>query len=164
MPAIKDECYITPRDLRVFRDNSQNLCVEIEGRRAWKKVAVKLAFPYSDPGEFVQLTQNDEPIGMVRNLSELDATSRALLEQALRKRYYVPEIKRLVSVHEAHNATTWIVETDKGRRDLLVRDRHNFRRIKGGDLIIVDVDGNRFRIPHHRTFDKESQKLLDLYS
>ncbi|MCK4282930.1 MAG: DUF1854 domain-containing protein [Candidatus Brocadiae bacterium] len=164
MLAIEDENYIAPEPLTIFRDESQNLCVEIQGRGAWRKVVAKLAFPYSAPESFVLLMQNDEPIGMVRSLSELDEDSRAVLQEALRKRYHIPEIQCIVSVHEAHNAAMWVVETDRGPRDLLVRDRHNFRRIKDGDLIIVDVDGNRFRVSRHRVFDKESQKLLDLYS
>ena len=124
----------------------------------------KLAFPYSAPESFVLLTQNEESIGTVRDLADLDADSQAVLREALRTRYHIPEIVGVVSVHEDHSAAMWVVETDRGPRELLVRDRHNFRRVKGGDVIIVDVDGNRFRISRDRIFDRESQKLLDLYS
>jgi len=165
MTTTVDNYYIPAADLRVFRDESQNLCVEIKGRGTWQKVAARLAFPYSDPERFILLLSlNEEEIGMVRELSELDPASRDLLADVLKRRYHIPEIRRILSVYEAQNAMIWQVETDRGQRDLLVRDRHNFRRLKNGDLIIIDVDGNRFRVSRDRRFDSQSRKLLDLYS
>ena len=86
-----------------------------------------------------------------------------LLQEALLKRYHIPQIRQVLSVRELHNATHWQVVTDRGTRDFMVRDRHNFRRIKGGDLIIVDVDGNRFQVLRNGDFDQESLRLLDMY-
>ncbi len=164
MTTTTDNHYIPPAKLRIFRDESQNLCAEIKDRGTWQKVAARLAFPYSDAERFILLSLNDEEIGMVRELSELDPVSRNLLADVLKRRYHTPEIQRILSVYEAQNAMIWQVETDRGQRELLVRDRHNFRRLKNGDFIIIDVDGNRFRVSGSRRFDGESQKLLDLHS
>ncbi|MGD2175115.1 MAG: DUF1854 domain-containing protein, partial [Candidatus Brocadiaceae bacterium] len=123
-----------------------------------------LAFPYSEPDRFVILYQDEEEIGVVGDLEELDDESRTVLREVLEKRYHIPRIQRVLSVDDAHNATRWTVETDRGRREFLVRDRHNFRRIKGKGLIIVDVDGGRFLIPREAVFDKQSQKLLDMHA
>lgn len=163
MPEVEEEEYIQPEDLKVFRDESNNLCVRIKGRGGWSKVAVRQAFPYSDPGRFLVLSQDEEEIGIIRDLAELDEGSRRLLGEALGKRYHVPVIEKIESVEDAHNATRWVVETDKGRRQFLVRDRHNFRRIKGRGLIIVDVDGGRYLIPADATLDKQSLKLLEMH-
>jgi len=157
--AIQD--YIAPEDLRIFRDDSNNLSVEIKGHRTWNKVVARLAFPYSDPSHFVILMRDDEEIGVVRDVSELEQGSRALLEEALAKRYHIPEILRVLDITESNSAAIWVVETDRGPREFMVRDRHNFRRFRGGDLIIVDVDGNRFRIARDRVFDADSQRLMD---
>jgi hypothetical protein len=157
-----DNC-IDPGDLTVFKDESNNLAVEVEGRGSWSKVAVRLAFPYSDPDHYIALIHEGEQIGMVRDLEELDPDSRAVLQEVLSRRYHIPEVLRVLHVREDKNATVWTVETDRGQRHLMVRDRHNFRRIGGGDTIIVDVDGNRFRLRRDRRFDEESQQLLDTY-
>ena len=163
-PGMTEEYYIAPEDLTVFHDESNNLNVRVKGRGEWAKVVVRLACPYSDPEHFVGLLHDGEQIGMIRDLSDLTEDSRALLKQALTKRYHIPEVARILSVRETSNAAVWTVATDKGRREFMVRGRHNFRRIKGRDLIIVDVDGNRFRVRRGVPLDRESQKLLDLHA
>jgi len=155
-----NEC-LDPRDLTVFRDGSNNLCVRIRDRGQWEKVTVRLTFPYSDPDHYVALFHDGEEIGIVRDLGELREDSRALLRGELTKRYHVPRIERILAVQETSNAAVWTVLTDRGERELMVRDRHNFRHFRGGDVIIVDVDGNRFRIPRDTMFDRQSQRLLD---
>jgi hypothetical protein len=160
--AAHEEC-VHPGDVRVFTDDSGNLGVEIAGRGRWSKVAVRQAFPYSEPGRFVSFLHEGEQIGMLRDPEALEADSREVLMAELARRYNVAEILRILDIGEAHNATTWRVETDRGARAFLVRDRHNFRRIKDGDLIIVDVDGNRFRLARTRQLEPESKRLLDTY-
>ncbi len=149
---------IAPDDLRVFRDGSNNLNCEIEGRGTWRKIAVRRAFPYSDPGHFISLVLGDEHIGIIGDLEDLDAESRGHLKDALAKRYHIPEVTRILSVREVQSTAVWTVETDRGAREFVVRDRHNFRRIKGGDRIIINVDGNRFLISRGRRMDADSHK------
>lgn len=155
--------YLKPQGLRVFRDESNNLCVTTAAGRTYKKVAVRLAFPYSDPEHFIILAFEDEEIGILREPAELDDESHRLLHDVVSKRYHVPRILQILDVRDAHNATRWVVETDMGPRSFLVRDRHNFHRIKSGDLIIVDVDGCRFRLDRDQGLDKLSRKLLGLH-
>ena len=45
--------------------------------------------------------------------------------------------------------------------EVLVRVRLNFRKLRNGDLVIIYVDGNRFRILSGQDLDKQSQRLLD---
>jgi hypothetical protein len=155
--------YIAPGDLTVRRDESNNLRARIDGRGEWSKVALRAAFPYSEPARFVALLHEGEELGVVRDPAELDEASRKVLTEELAKRYNVRDVVRILDITESHNATAWTVETDAGLRQMLVRDRHNFRRIKGGDLIVIDVDGNRFRIARSRPLDAASQRLLDTY-
>ena len=159
----QDVDFIPPEDLEVFSNESKNLCVRVEGRGTWEKVAVKLAFPYSGPEHFVVLSQEEEEIGMVRDLRQVDEQSRALLKEMLAKRYHMPEIQRILSIEEIHNATRWTVETDKGRRSFEVRNSDNFRRLRGGGIVIIDVEANRFRISDRSALDKDSERLLDSY-
>ena len=158
-----DEYYASRENTRVFKDESNNVCVEIEGEGEWSKVTARLAFPYSDPERFVILTSEDEEIGIVKDPVELDDESRQIVQEMVERRYHVPTIRRIIDIDDAHNAVRWIVETDRGVRDFLVRDRHNFHRVTGGDKIVVDVDGCRFRIPRRGNFDPRTRKLLDLH-
>ena len=154
---------IRPEDLVVFRNESKNLCVRVEGRGDWEKVVVKLAFPYSDPEHFVVLSQEEEEIGVVRDLQDVEEQSRALLKEMLAKRYHIPQIQRILSIEEIHNATRWTVETNRGRRTFEVRNSDNFRWLKDGAIVVIDVEANRFRISAPGALDKESRRLLDSY-
>ena len=157
--------YIDPTRIRIHRNPSRNLCVEIGGRGSWEKVVVRLAFPFSDPRRHVVLsTADEEEIGVIADCAELEPESRRVLEEALEKRYHIPVIRRIVHAEDEREATRWAVETDRGPRTFAVQDRHNFTRVRGRRLIITDVDGNRFCIPDVARLDRESQKFLDLYS
>lgn len=157
-----DHC-IAPEGLRAFRNESNNLCVRIRGRGEWEKVVVRVAFPYSDPAHYVVLFHDEQEIGVVSDLTDLDPHSGRLLKEMVAKRYHVPEVKRILAIEEAHNATRWDVETDMGQRSFEVQDRDNFRRVRGGGVVIIDVDTNRFRIPDVTALDKHSRKLMDMY-
>ncbi len=163
MAATNVCSYLAPEGLKLFNDESNNLCVTTADGRTHRKVTVRLAFPYSDPDHYVILAVEEEEVGIVRDPAELDEESCGLLRRIVSKRYHVPEVLRILDVVDDHNATRWVTETDMGPRSFLVRDRHNFNRIKGGDLIIVDVDGCRFRIRRDRGLDKLSSKLLGLH-
>jgi len=163
MADTQASAYLAPDGLTLFNDESNNLCVTTAGGRTYRKVAVRLAFPYSDPEHFLILAAEEEEIGIVRAPEELDDDSRRLLREVVSKRYHVPDILRVLDVQDDHNATRWVTETDMGPRSFLVRDRHNFHRTKGGDLIIVDVDGCRFRVRRGHGLDKLSRKLLGLH-
>jgi len=163
MSQTDDTLCIAPEVLEVFRDESNNLGCRIEGLGRWTKVTVRLAFPYSNSERFVALFHENEQIAMIRDLAEVEEKSRALLREAIRKRYHIPEVLAILQVREGRNATVWTVRTEKGERKLMVRDRHNFRRVRGGDTIIIDMVGNRFRLARDRRFDPQSQRLLDLY-
>ncbi len=153
--------FIQGPKIDLFRDEHNNLCARIAGEGEWENVTAKRAFPYSDPRHYVVLEHEGDEIGIVEDVEALDEGSRDVLRDALRKRYHIPDIRRILAVEDAHNAVRWKVDTSAGPRDLLVRGRHNFRKLRSGDLVIIDVDGNRFRIPSGQDLDKQSQRLLD---
>ena len=155
--------HIPAEKLEIYRDEHNNLCARIEGRGNWQKISVKRAFPYSEPENFIVLYSDEEEIGVIPNMNALDKRSHHVLEQALTERYHIPVIEEIIEIEEIHNATRWSVQTDRGVRDFEIQDRNNFRRIRGGGIIIVDVDANRFRIPDRNTLDPQSRKLLEMY-
>jgi hypothetical protein len=155
------EQYIDPAQLTVYRNDSRNLCVHIHGRGEWDRVTVRRALPYTDPDRYIAFYSGDEEIGIVRTIDALDFRSRNVLSDALRKRYHVPEIRRILAIDEVQNATRWHVDTDRGMRSFEVQSRRSFRRLPDGGLVIIDVDSNRYRISDRRALDHQSLELLD---
>jgi hypothetical protein len=161
--VAQGDSYLDPRQVFLYRNKSRNLCLRIEGRGEWEKIAVRRAFPYSEPESYIVFQSDDEELGVLRDPSELDAESYALLDITLRKRYHIPVILRIVSVEETHNATKWQVETDMGPRSFEVHSRRSFRSMREGELVIIDVDANRFRVPDRHALDRASRDLLEMH-
>ena len=64
-------------------------------------------------------------------------------------------------MREEFGATYWTVETDRGRREFVVRHmRDNAHYLSATRLLITDVDGNRFEVPDMSKLDSESYDLL----
>jgi hypothetical protein len=155
--------YIPSAKLRVFLNESGNLCASIEGRAEWERVSVRRAFPYSDPRRYVALYDGDDEIGVIEDMDAVEPASRAVLEENLDRRYFIPVIERIIEIEEIRKFTRWHVQTDVGIRQFEVLNRRSFRRLPGGGMIIVDVDANRFRIPDRNALDERSRGLLDLH-
>lgn len=155
--------YVDTSKLRVYRNESQNLCASIEGRGSWQKLIVRFAFPYFEPRKFVSLATADEEIGIIRDLEHVDAQSRRILEETLEKRYHIPEILRVSSIQETREGKLWMVETNRGMRSFVVRSPDDFVRVKGGSVIVVDADENRFCIPDLHSLDTVSRRSVEMY-
>jgi len=164
MPSDRSELpTIAPDRLDLYTDELGRLCARIEGRSTWQGVSLRLAFPYSGPDGHVFLYHDDDEIGMVRRVDELDAQVRDRLQDALDEQYMIPKIRQILDIEEVHNATRWWVVTDRGERHFEVQDRHNFRRIRGGGIVVIDVDANRYRIPDPNALDPRSRRKMDFY-
>ena len=54
------------------------------------------------------------------------------------------------------------VETDRGRRQFIARGaRDAIEELAGGEFLIPDVDGNRYRVPAPQHLDTRSKRLLE---
>ena len=76
---------------------------------------VHRCFPWTEPGRFVSLRDADEEeVALVRNAGELDARSRAALEDALAEAGFVLQVTRINAVEEEVEIRAWRVETRQG--------------------------------------------------
>lgn len=138
------------------------LRLTIEGDRSWLKVEAVRAFPISDASHYIGLLDGfGKDIGVIQNPAELDEQSRALLDNELRMRYFVPIVERVTSVKEEFGSIYWEVLTDRGSARIVVRNiRDNLHEVSPGRIMITDVDGNRFEF---RNIDKLDPKSQDIF-
>ena len=81
------------------------------------RVKVRRCFPWTEPGRFVSLRdRRHEEVALVRDPGELDARSRAALEDALAAAGFVLEVTRIHAVEEEVEIRNWRVETRQGPR------------------------------------------------
>jgi hypothetical protein len=122
------------------------------------------AFPLSDADHFVALLDGDgNEVALIPDLAELPAKPRALLLQELEKSYFVPELVRVLEITDDFGIQRWEVETDRGPRVFEVRGREDLRWLHPGQLIVRDVDGNRYEIKRFDDLDAPSRLKIEGY-
>ena len=140
------------------RTDGQLALVSGEARRP---VLVRPCFPWSDARRYISLRDDaHRELALIRDPAELDADSRAALEQALAEAGFLLEVIRVVSVEEEVEIRHWQVETRQGPRSFQTRLDDWPRSLPGGGFLIRDVGGDLYHIATPATLDAESRKLL----
>lgn len=123
------------------------------------------AFPIEAPEEGLSLVgpEGSELIWIDR-LADLAQEERALIEQELRAREFLPMISRIVSVSSFSTPSTWQVETDRGNVALVLKGEEDIRRLAPRTHLRISAsDGVQFGIADLTQLDKASRKLLERF-
>lgn len=122
------------------------------------------AFPIAAPESGIALVDADgHELAWIDRLADLPDHIRALLEEELKNREFLPEIKRLRHVSSFAVPSTWEVETDRGTASFVLKGEEDIRRIAHDTLLIADSHGVQFLIRDLQALDKASRKLLDRF-
>jgi hypothetical protein len=122
------------------------------------------AYPISAPDRMIGIVGADgHELAWLDSLDQLSADARELVEEELRRREFMPEIKRLFGVSSFATPSTWDIETDRGRASLQLKGEEDIRRMGGGVMLIADAHGVQFMIRDVSVLDRHSRKLLDRF-
>ena len=123
------------------------------------------AFPIAAPDEGLSLVGADgHELAWVARLDELAPAVRALVEEELAVREFVPTITRIRSVSSFSTPSTWQVDTDRGAAQLVLKGEEDIRRLSGRTkLLIAASDGLHFHVPDSQALDRASRKLLERF-
>ena len=139
----------------VFRDSEGREHVNVELARA---------FPISAPLDGISmLDQNGREVAWIPRLEDLSREIRRVLEEELRSREFMPEIKRVRGVSGYATPCTWQVETDRGDTEFVLKAEEDIRRLSTSALLIVDSRGIQFLIRDPRALDQASRRILDCF-
>lgn len=134
-----------------------------QGQRHSGVVPVR-AFPLSAPGHGISLLGADgRELVWIGDLQALPHHLRALIEEELDQRDFVPQITRLVDVDSFGTPSTWTVETDRGPTTFVLAGEEDIRRLEEGALLIADRQGVQFRVPDVNALDRVSRRLLERF-
>lgn len=128
-----------------------------ESRAVW----VQRCFPWSEPGRYVSLRDDDEnEVALVPDPAELDRESRAALEAALSAAGFVFELTAVEELEEEVEIRHWRVVTSQGERRFQTRLDDWPLELPGGGLLIRDVAGDLYRLGDPGSLDRRSRELL----
>ncbi len=156
-PVNKDDLAIEAKDAE--QGNKQPVWQDL-GR-----VLFHRAFPFEKPNEFISVQDEDgKEYGIIRNLADFDGKGREIVEKALNRKYFCPEIKRIRKLQEQFGYSLWEVDTSVGAMELVLKDTFgSIIRISDTYLIINDISGNRYVIPDVSALDRKSYRKIELY-
>ncbi|MFO0985149.1 MAG: DUF1854 domain-containing protein [Planctomycetota bacterium] len=122
-------------------------------------VQVALCFPWTRPDAFLSLRNGDGgEERFLENYRDLPAAARELLEEEIRKRYFVARIVRVDEVRDEAELFRWKVLTDAGPRTFLASRTDRPRQLPGGGIVLRDVSGDAYVIPDPNDLDPASRK------
>lgn len=128
-----------------------------------RRVRAARSFPWSNPDRFVILrdAEGDE-VATIDDLAKLPARSRGAIEAWLQRHTLVPKILRVNKVKAANAATLFEVETDRGDRRIVLREREDLRPLPDGRTLLRDPDGQTYELPPLEDLDIASRRELTL--
>ena len=156
--------FLKPSSVKLTTDGSGRVRLTLDSDRSYLEVTAVRAFPFSDRERYIGLLDANaanKMVGLIDDPGKLDASSRRILTDALADHYFMPTITRICTMKEQYGAAYFDVETDRGRRHFVSKGlRDGTRDLGNGELLIPDVDGNRYRIADWRQLDPQSRKYL----
>jgi Domain of unknown function (DUF1854) len=138
--------------------NDSNLGTE----RTYLRVQIARAFPLMMADKWIGLRDGkDNDIGMLETLEGMDANSLRIIQAELERRYFIPQVQKVLSVKEEFGVVTWQVETDKGPKTYLIQDlRGSTQSISANRVLMTDREGNRFEFPDLSQMDMKTLQML----
>lgn len=154
--------FLDPKKLKFFKDEDGKVGVVIEGEGTFRRIILRRCFPLTMPDRYISVrNEDDEEIGLIRELRQLDPKSRKIVEEELRRRYFMPVILKVKALREKFGFAEWEVETDKGPRTFIASTTSDsLLYLEERRIIITDIDGNRYEIPDWAKLDSHSLALL----
>lgn len=171
--AVKDEELVHIADIgagttaaaqvRLLRGPGGELRAEIEGDRCLLRGKAVWAFPLSLKRYVSILDAKDKEFCLIEDPDELDEESRSILFAALEDYYRVYRIHSVRAYRNEWRTSFWTVETDHGIREFVMRwELDSVLLPSEYEILIIDIDGNRFHIPDYRTLDENSKRIFDM--
>lgn len=161
---------LLPGSIRLFKDDQAVLNCEVRGEATYPSVFAVLLFPVSEPRRFVSIRRNDEEgkvreIGVIEDLSEFDAETRAFVLECLAKHYHQKTIRRVYNLRCEYGwLLSFDVETDQGKEAFQMRWRHDRAESYGEDgKVLLDVFENRYIIPKVSDLPPKDRRRLRSY-
>jgi len=156
--------YLDPEEVKLFKSEEGRLRLVINNELSILAPRFLRVCPLNDPDRYISIREHEpggKEIGILRNWHKLEPESRELLCAELDRRYIYPILKSILSVQDIYGTKICDFETDRGVREVTLRDiRDNIVYIGTNRILITDAEGNRYDIPNLDALDRSSRTLL----
>ena len=136
--------------------------VVLQDGTTFQNVEPRCLFPSSNGRKFITLLdENGTEQAVIRDLDNLPAEQRKIIEDCLAEYYLIPRITRILNTSEKFGLITLDTETDRGPARIEIRNLlYGFKQV-GNRLLLRDSNDNRYEVPDLTRLDSKSRHLLD---
>lgn len=156
--------FLEPKKCALTFNDNGFLVLTLDGESKGRVKLIK-SYPYSLNDEYICVHDlEDNEIGIIRDLKNLDKESCENALKELQSRYYCPTVTSVKSIKERMGHFYFETVIDGKDKNFTVRDLTRNLRFSGENtLLIFDVDGNRYIIPEYEKIEQKSRRLLEPY-
>jgi hypothetical protein len=128
-------------------------------------VQVVRGFPLSAPEEALSIVGTDgHELVHIARLADQPASLQQALRDALAEREFMPVIERIRSVSTFATPSIWLVDTNRGTTELVLKVEEDIRRLPGARrLLVTSAHGVVFEIADRNRLDRASRRLLERF-
>ncbi len=162
--------YLTKDDIEFYETKGELLGAKVDGKDVGRVDVLRL-FPLHMKDKFLSVRRQAETardrnteLGIIEDINPFSDGQKEMLGKDLDKRYFVPEILKVINVKEEFGHTYWETLTSAGARSFTTFDM-NSNLIKTGEnsVILIDVDGSRYQISDIKKAGDKALKILDIW-
>ena len=122
------------------------------------------AFPIQAPTRGISLVrEGGKEVAWIDDLADVPEQVRALIQEEIEGREFIPEILTIKDVSSFATPCTWYVKTDRGDTEFVLKVDEDIRRIGEASLLISDNHGINFLVRDMFHIDKHSRRILDRF-
>lgn len=142
-----------------------NVSLTLGDGTEYTEVELRRLFPVSDRNHYISLIDKDErQIAMIRSYDDITPESAAAVKACFNDYYLIPKIKKIYECSDATGALVMKVDTDHGRAEFRIRNRHSDMKIYPEDRVIIrDSSDNRYEIESLASLDRKSWILISSF-
>lgn len=154
--------YVDGNTARFTRKDICLVDMELYGGEIHENLEPRRLFPISGRMKYITLLDEEgKEHAIIRDVDTLSPESAEVIKECLREYYMIPKITGLLDRTEKYGVLKWTVQTDRGVRELRIRNRNSdIKQLYDGRILVRDSNDNRYEIIDYRNMDKESLRLL----
>ncbi len=156
--------FIEKDDVKITSGEAFLLNLEFRDGKKIENAEARRLFPISAAECYITLLDEaGSEIAVVKDLNTLEYESQKVLRKSLEEYYMIPKILKVTGRAEKHGDLRWSVITDRGEREIKIRNRHtDIKSLTETNILIKDSNDNRYEISDLEALDKASFNLISI--
>ena len=154
--------YVQPENCAFFA-NGSFLGMTLNGKE-YRRVILTRAMPLALPEKYICITDADgKELGIIEDISQFPEEQKVFMREELSRRYFCPEVSEITDIKEKMGHFYFDVLIGDYKKSFTIKDLSKSIRCINSQIILSDVDGNRFVIGDINKINKKSRRKLEPY-